>query len=269
MRKPLLERPVFRPSTPKPHGEFDVNQGPRDSLSQWSEVPDISFAGGRKQVPSADQISIPDTNRGRRQIESKARIALLESALVPMPLRYKGWFHVEHTPVHRATSGAWALFDELMDVWIDDLDRKGGGKIGQRAYRLPTDSGVGAFLAGANTKHEGAHIRRQMADHRKAAGPAADDTLKLPRPERSTAPEKENSLEQARLAGSIWAGNERQLLIESEIRGTEATKILDLNRKQRHQSSQRRIGMTTYRELVDSGACTRQLLLASVKPMAT
>ena len=84
-----------------------------------------------------------------------------------------------------------------------------------------------------------------MADDGKAIGSTSNDPIQLARTEGSSAAQEKYAFEETRFSGRIRPGNQRELWIKPQIDVAKTAQILELDRKERHQQAQRRIGMTT------------------------
>jgi hypothetical protein len=62
---------------------------------------------------------------------AKRGVALLYCAGIPDPEVPESRFHVEHCPVHPPPPAKAAFFNQLVDAWIDNLDREGLRQLGQ------------------------------------------------------------------------------------------------------------------------------------------
>jgi hypothetical protein len=114
----VAERCTFTPTGTVANRKSSTQQTLTELPCPRADASDISLPGGINRNAGVDKFVIPGTEfRGGRAALQRG-IPLTEDAPVSPPGGQIVMFHVEHSPVEKATPFARAALHELMNAWI-------------------------------------------------------------------------------------------------------------------------------------------------------
>jgi hypothetical protein len=143
-------------------------------------------------------------------------------------------FHVEHCPIEPAPAAMTALFDELVNSRVNDLDWNRPRQISQRFDRQSVDTGFYARIAVEREAYSSFDRPCRAAEYGQALRRTADQLLRMPGAKRAPATEKKDSFQERRLTCAVAAPNEVKARVKRKFRRFDAAHLLDVKVRKAH-----------------------------------
>ena len=113
----------------------------QETASQFTRAPHqlrhISHPRFIDVLTQPHELDIPRRDHSARLARFQRGISLFEHLAVTPPLIDVLMFHVKHTPVQESPATTGTLFDQPVNLRINDLNRQRSGELGQGGHSLP------------------------------------------------------------------------------------------------------------------------------------
>jgi hypothetical protein len=138
-------------------------------------------------------------------LQLECGIALRKHAAIAPPGVEIRRFHVEHPPVEIAPAHARPPLDELVLLWIDDVDGQASSQRLEPFLAQAVDMDLEVSAGESYSDRLPKVFVRNIANNSELMGPLLEQVPKVPRSKGPAAAQEVDGFEKARLAGAVGA----------------------------------------------------------------